>query len=147
MRTQDLPIDSGEVVSGNRHVIQDRLKRPEAWWAEENIQSMLNLRFLRANGEWRCYLILSLGSDHTHPAKHYRVQNVFLLLNNLFLKAIHDPEEDKAHDAHQTDAIPERVGPIAIVDPSTNNRSGNMCCGKAHIVETHVAAAIALVGA
>ena len=50
-----LPIGSGEIESGNRHVIQDRLKRPGAWWAEQNVQPMLNLRTLRANGNWESY--------------------------------------------------------------------------------------------
>jgi len=50
-----LPIGSGEIESGNRHVIQDRLKRPGAWWAVENIQPMLSLRTLRANDNWDNY--------------------------------------------------------------------------------------------
>ncbi len=54
-RDENLPIGSGEIESGNRHVIQDRLKRPGAWWAGENIQPMLNLRTLRANDDWDDY--------------------------------------------------------------------------------------------
>lgn len=52
---EELPIGSGEIESGNRHVIQSRLKRPGAWWAEENVQPMLSLRTLRANGGWKDY--------------------------------------------------------------------------------------------
>lgn len=51
----DLPIGSGEVESGHRYVIQDRLKRPGAWWKRENANSMLALRVLRANGSWDAY--------------------------------------------------------------------------------------------
>ncbi|HBZ57160.1 MAG TPA: ISKra4 family transposase [Syntrophobacteraceae bacterium] len=51
----DLPIGSGEVESGHRYIIQDRLKRPGAWWKKENANSMLALRVLRANHGWDAY--------------------------------------------------------------------------------------------
>ena len=51
----DLPIGSGEVESGHRYVIQDRLKRPGAWWKKENANSMLALRVLKANDDWDAY--------------------------------------------------------------------------------------------
>jgi hypothetical protein len=50
-----LPIGSGEVESGNRSVIQARLKLSGAWWKEENAEEMLALRTLRASGEWESY--------------------------------------------------------------------------------------------
>lgn len=50
-----LPIGSGEVESGNRAVIQQRLKLPGAWWLEENASKMLAVRVTRANGEWQSY--------------------------------------------------------------------------------------------
>jgi hypothetical protein len=50
-----LPIGSGEVESGNRSVIQARLKRSGAWWKEENAEKMLALRALRASGKWESY--------------------------------------------------------------------------------------------
>lgn len=50
-----LPIGSGEIESGNRSVIQARLKRSGAWWKEENAEAMLGLRTLRASGEWESY--------------------------------------------------------------------------------------------
>jgi len=50
-----LPIGSGEVESGNRSVIQARLKRSGAWWKEENAEEMLALRTLRASGQWESY--------------------------------------------------------------------------------------------
>ena len=50
-----LPIGSGEVESGNRSVIQARLKRSGAWWKAENAEEMLALRTLRASGQWESY--------------------------------------------------------------------------------------------
>ena len=50
-----LPIGSGEIESGHRYVIQDRLKRPGAWWKPENAENMLALRVLRANNDWNFY--------------------------------------------------------------------------------------------
>ncbi len=52
---QGLPIGSGEIESGHRHVIQARLKRPGAWWRAENAEKMLALRVQRANEEWNAY--------------------------------------------------------------------------------------------
>jgi Uncharacterised protein family (UPF0236) len=50
-----LPIGSGEVESGNRSVIQARLKRSGAWWKAENAEAMLALRTRRASGQWQTY--------------------------------------------------------------------------------------------
>jgi hypothetical protein len=49
------PIGSGEIESAHRYVIQKRLKLAGAWWKTENIQPMLTLRIVRANGEWNGY--------------------------------------------------------------------------------------------
>jgi hypothetical protein len=54
-RQQELPIGSGEIESGHRHVVQDRLKLAGAWWKETHIEPMLNLRVARANGWWKTY--------------------------------------------------------------------------------------------
>jgi hypothetical protein len=51
-RVSDLPIGSGEIESGHRHVIQKRLKIAGGWWKQTNAQAMLNLRTARANGQW-----------------------------------------------------------------------------------------------
>ncbi len=51
----ELPIGSGEVESGHRHVLQKRLKIAGAWWAERNAQAMLQLRAVRANKDWDKY--------------------------------------------------------------------------------------------
>jgi hypothetical protein len=49
------PIGSGEIESGHRHIVQQRLKLPGAWWCETNAQRMLNLRTARSNGLWTHY--------------------------------------------------------------------------------------------
>jgi hypothetical protein len=50
-----LPIGSGEVESGHRHVLQKRLKIAGAWWLEPNAEAMLQLRAGRANKDWSKY--------------------------------------------------------------------------------------------
>ena len=50
-----LPIGSGEIEGGHRWVVQERLKKPGAWWKRENAKKMLALRVNRANGEWPSY--------------------------------------------------------------------------------------------
>lgn len=54
-RAAGLPIGSGEVEGGHRHVLQKRLKIAGAWWLERNAEWMLQLRTLRANGDWDKY--------------------------------------------------------------------------------------------
>lgn len=49
---RDLPIGSGLVESGHRHVLQSRLKIPGSAWLLENAQSMAQLRVLRSNRRW-----------------------------------------------------------------------------------------------
>lgn len=51
----NLPIGSGEIESGHRHVVQRRMKRAGAWWRSENAESMLQLLTLRANELWHQY--------------------------------------------------------------------------------------------
>ena len=50
-----LPIGSGEVESGHRHVIQARLKLPGSWWSPASVDRMLALRLCRANLNWDDY--------------------------------------------------------------------------------------------
>ena len=52
---KDLPIGSGEVESAHRYIIQDRLKVPGAWWKADNVEPMLTLQVVRANGDWDKY--------------------------------------------------------------------------------------------
>jgi hypothetical protein len=54
-RARGLPIGSGEIESGHRHVVQQRLKLAGAWWKEPNAEAMLGLRVGRANGLWESY--------------------------------------------------------------------------------------------
>jgi hypothetical protein len=54
-RAAGLPIGSGEVESGHRHVIQQRLKLAGCWWKEPNAEAMLGLRVARANRLWDSY--------------------------------------------------------------------------------------------
>ncbi len=54
-RQQGLPIGSGEIESAHRYVVQQRLKRPGAWWTIEQAEHMLALRLNRANGQWEAY--------------------------------------------------------------------------------------------
>jgi hypothetical protein len=54
-RASDLPIGSGEVESGHRHVLQKRLKIAGAWWLNGNAELMLQLRTVRANQDWDQY--------------------------------------------------------------------------------------------
>ena len=46
---EELPIGSGLIESGHRHVLQKRLKIAGAWWSIENAKSMAQLRVCRAN--------------------------------------------------------------------------------------------------
>jgi hypothetical protein len=54
-RAEGLPIGSGELESGHRHVIQQRLKIAGAWWKVQNAEAMLQLRTVRANNDWDQY--------------------------------------------------------------------------------------------
>jgi len=47
-----IPLGSGEVESAHRYVPQKRMKIPGACWHPHNINPMLALRVLRANGWW-----------------------------------------------------------------------------------------------
>jgi hypothetical protein len=54
-RSAGLPIGSGEVEGGHRHIIQERLKLTGCWWKQSNAESMLGLRVARANRLWDSY--------------------------------------------------------------------------------------------
>ena len=51
----NLPVGSGMIESGHRHVLQARLKRSGAWWTPDNVHAMAQLRVCRANGLWHSY--------------------------------------------------------------------------------------------
>jgi len=46
-----LPVGSGLIESGHKHVLQARLKKGEAWLIS-NVELVANLRVLRANRQW-----------------------------------------------------------------------------------------------
>lgn len=54
-RARELPIGSGEIEGGHRHVVQARLKLSGGWWREQSAQAMLQLRVARANHLWDRY--------------------------------------------------------------------------------------------
>lgn len=47
-----LPIGSGLIESGHRHVLQARLKQPGAAWLLENAEAVAQLRVPRASHQW-----------------------------------------------------------------------------------------------
>jgi hypothetical protein len=47
-----LPIGSGLIESGHRHVLQARLKKGGAAWLIEHADRIANLRVLRDNNQW-----------------------------------------------------------------------------------------------
>lgn len=47
-----LPIGSGLIESGNRHVLQARLKRAGTAWLPDNADALAQLRVLRSNDQW-----------------------------------------------------------------------------------------------
>jgi Uncharacterised protein family (UPF0236) len=51
----DLPIGSGMIESGHRHVLHARLKKAGAAWLKDNADHMGHLRVLRANGKWEAF--------------------------------------------------------------------------------------------
>lgn len=54
-RAAKLEIGSGEIESGHRHVIQQRLKLAGSWWRQTHAEAMLGLRVARANHLWQPY--------------------------------------------------------------------------------------------
>ena len=48
-----LPIGSGMIESGHRHVLQARLKKPGIAWLRVHADHMAHLRVLRANRKWQ----------------------------------------------------------------------------------------------
>jgi hypothetical protein len=51
----DLPVGSGLIESGHRHVLQARIKKAGAWWTEANAHALCQLRTVRANFKWAKY--------------------------------------------------------------------------------------------
>lgn len=51
----ELPVGSGLIESGHKHVLQARIKKAGAWWTELNAHALCQLRTLRANLQWNNY--------------------------------------------------------------------------------------------
>lgn len=50
-----LPIGSGMIESGHRHVLQARLKKAGTSWLQNNADIMAHLRVIRANNQWTSF--------------------------------------------------------------------------------------------
>jgi hypothetical protein len=50
-----LPVGSGLIESGHRHVLQKRLKLAGAWWTPSNAHALAQLRTCRANARFDAY--------------------------------------------------------------------------------------------
>jgi hypothetical protein len=66
------PIGSGEIESGHKHVVQQRLKITGASWKEENINPMLGLRVLRSNLWWEAFWedVAQITENHRKECLH-----------------------------------------------------------------------------
>lgn len=51
----ELPVGSGLIESGHKHVLQARLKKSGTWWTAPNAHALCQLRTLRANHLWGKY--------------------------------------------------------------------------------------------
>jgi hypothetical protein len=51
----ELPVGSGLIESGHRHVLQKRLKLAGAWWTTDNAHALAQLRTCRANAGFDAY--------------------------------------------------------------------------------------------
>lgn len=54
-RKQELPIGSGLIESGHKHVIQARMKIAGAAWSHDNADAFIQTRARRASGSWNCF--------------------------------------------------------------------------------------------
>jgi hypothetical protein len=52
---EKLPIGSGLIESGHKHVLQARMKIPGAAWKIQNAEAMAQARAFRANQQWNLY--------------------------------------------------------------------------------------------
>lgn len=52
---QELPVGSGLIESGNKHVLQARMKIPGAAWSLHTAENFARARAFRANGAWDAY--------------------------------------------------------------------------------------------
>ncbi len=59
----DLPVGSGLIEAGHRHVLHARLKVSGAWWLPANAEAIIQARVARANGQW------AVSWQSSRPAK------------------------------------------------------------------------------
>ena len=52
---QELPLVSGLIESGNKHILQARMKIPGAAWNLQTAENFARTRAMRANGGWDTY--------------------------------------------------------------------------------------------
>jgi len=52
---RELPIGSGLIESGHKHVLQARLKKPGSAWLSHNAHALAQLRIIRANQLWESF--------------------------------------------------------------------------------------------
>ena len=52
---RELPIGSGLIESGHKHVLQARLKKPGSAWLPLNAHALAQLRVIRANQQWELF--------------------------------------------------------------------------------------------
>ena len=60
-----LPIGSGLIESGHRHVLPARLKKPGTAWLRDHAGQIAHLRVLRANHQWESMWNYSPTFNHT----------------------------------------------------------------------------------
>lgn len=108
-RSQGLPIGSGAMESGNKVVVEARLKGAGVHWAEKHINPMLTLRNILCSDRW----------DEAWP------QITSILRNN-------ETQHRKAlHQKHKKDAQPEVVPEVitqsvlspSVVEPASVSQS------------------------
>lgn len=52
---KELPLGSGMIESGNKHVLQARMKIPGASWSIQTAENFARTRAMRANNQWDAY--------------------------------------------------------------------------------------------
>ena len=52
---KEMPLGSGLIESGNKHVLQARMKIPGASWSIETAENFARTRAMRSNGQWNTY--------------------------------------------------------------------------------------------
>ena len=58
---QELPIGSGLIESGHKHVLHARLKQAGSAWNPNNAHAIAQLRALRSNSLWDAFWLPSLA--------------------------------------------------------------------------------------